>query len=372
MAEDKRERERTIKMGIAFVSWLLNTIFIFAPAYLKSIPLSGTRIGILTSTVYIFPAIFYPYAGHLCDVLSPKIVLIIGLILFFVFSSLLGFLKSFSLLIFAYIAGSLGMAFINISIDTIFYRQEKSEKSFSGYIGSGGIGMGIGYIIAGFLTQNAGFPPFFYLLAGFSFITSLLSLKFLKYETHLMVDEANFRFWKDRRFILLLLVNIFHGLHFGAETSALAIFFKNGPGLNESETGIVLGLSIFFLSFCGLFTKRLSEMGIKGKKLYSMGLFLSGTGSILMVFSKGFNSVLLFRFLHVAGDAFIFVGSRELTSSIFGEEKIGRIWGGIRSGVALSAFIGAIVSGVLIQFVNSSAPFIVSGVSSIFAITFLP
>ena len=366
------KRDTAIKMGFAFVNWFLNTIFIFAPAYLKSIHLSGTQIGVLTSMVYIFPAIFYPYAGHLCDVLSPKIVLGAGFILFFLFSFLIGILKNFEFLLTGYVAGSIGMAFINISIDTIFYREEKPEKNFSGYIGSGGIGMGIGYIIAGFLTQNAGFPPFFYLLAGISLITSLLSLKFLKYERYLMVDEANYRFWKDRRFILLLLVNIFHGLHFGAETSALAIFFKNGPGLNESEIGIVLGLSIFFLSFCGLFTKRLSEMGIKGKKLYSTGLFLSGTGSILMVFSKGFNSVLLFRFLHVAGDAFIFVGSRELASSIFGEERIGRIWGGIRSGVALSAFIGAIVSGVLIQFVNSSAPFIVSGVSSIFAITFLP
>jgi len=366
------KKKITVKMGIAFVNWFLNTIFIFAPAYLKSIHLSGTRIGILTSMIYIFPAIFYPSAGYLCDVLSPKIVLISGFILFFVFSFFIGLLKNFELLLLVYIAGSIGMAFINISIDTIFYREEKPEKNFSGYIGSGGIGMGIGYIIAGFLTQNAGFLIFFYLLSGISLLTSFLSLKFLKHEKPIIISHSHDKFWRDRKFILLLLVNIFHGLHFGAETSALAIFFKNGPKLNETEIGIVLGLSIFFLSFCGLLTKRFSEMGIRGKRLYSIGLFLSGIGSILMVFSKGFGPVLFFRFLHVAGDAFIFVGSRELASSIFGEERIGRIWGGIRSGVALSAFIGAIISGVLIQFVNSSAPFIVSGISSIFAITFLP
>ena len=266
MKDNKENRETTIKMGIAFVNWFLNTIFIFAPAYLKSISLSGTQIGILTSTVYIFPAIFYPYAGHLCDILSPKIVLSIGLFLFFLFSVILGIIKNFEFIIFAYIAGSLGMAFINISIDTLFYREEKPEKDFSGYIGSGGIGMGIGYIIAGFLTQNAGFPPFFYLLAGISLLTSFFSLKLLRNGSRCKNDEQNYKFWWEKKFILLLLVNIFHGLHFGAETSALAIFFKNGPKLNETEIGIVLGLSIFFLSFCGLLTKRFSEMGIRGKR----------------------------------------------------------------------------------------------------------
>lgn len=362
----------TIKRGIAFVKWFLHTIFIFTPAYLKGIHLSGIQIGILTSTVYIFPAIFYPYAGHLCDVLSSKIVLSIGLSLFFIFSSLLGILEKFEFLMFAYIVGSLGMTFINISIDTIFYREKNPEKDFSGYIGSGGIGMGIGYIIAGFITEKAGFPPFFYLLAGISILTSFVSLRLLKGETPEITYEDNYNFWKDKKFILLLLASLFHGFHFGAETSALAIFFKNGPGLNETEIGIVLGLSIFFLSFCGLLTKRFSETGMRGKGMYSLGLFLSGIGSILMVFSEGFLSVLLFRVLHVAGDAFIFVGSRDVASSIFGEERIGKIWGGIRSGVALSAFFGAIISGILIQFANSSAPFIVSGISSIFAITFVP
>ncbi len=373
MAGIKGDKETSLKMLIAFVSWFLNTIFIFAPSYLKSISLNGSQIGFLTSTVYIFPAIFYPYAGYLCDVLSSKIVLSTGLLLFFIFSFLIGLIKNFTGFILVYIAGSIGMALINISIDTLFYREEKSEKGFSGYIGSGGIGMGIGYIVAGFLTQNAGFPPFFYLLAIISFFTSFFSFKFFKKNGIEKRDyEGNNKFWKEKKFISLLLVNIFHGLHFGAETSALAIFLKSVPKLNESEIGLVLGLSIFFLSFCGLFTRRLSEMGISGRKLYSLGLFLSGTGSILMVFSEGFLSVLLFRFLHVAGDAFIFVGSREVASSIFVEERMGRIWGGIRSGVALSAFMGAIISGILIQFVNSSTPFIVSGISSIFAMTFMP
>lgn len=358
---------------VASVNWFLNTVFVFAPAYLKTLNLSGWHIGILTSNVYIVPMLLYTPAGHLCDVISPKTVLFAGLALFSLFSLLLTIFERFETLLLSYLLGSAGIALLNISIDTLFYKSGREKEDFSGYIGYGGIGMGIGYLIAGAMIGSTGFHSFFYLLSAVSILTSAVSPFVLKEKAEILKHNPSIgSFWKERNFVLLLCVNFLHGIHFGAETSALAIFFKEVPKMTEYEIGIVLSLSIFFLAFCGLLTKNLAERGLNGKKIYTLGLLLSGSGSLLMSFSERLYTVLLFRFLHVSGDAFIFVGSRMFASSLFGSEKIGMIWGGVRSSVALAAFSGAILSGILIQHMGAYSPFTISGLLSILSISFLP
>ncbi len=364
---DKEKRKR----GVVLITWFIQSLFIFAPAYLRGLSFSGPQIGILTSTIYIFPTLFYGPAGYLCDIIPPGKILGTGFLLFSLFSIILGFFKKFEIILLGYILGSIGIAFINISIDTIFYRSENGERDFSGYVTSGGIGMGIGYVIAGLLTGRAGFKTFFYILASISFISFIASIFSFREKGEIKkIKEKNF--WAEKTFLMFLLSNFLHGLHFGAETSSLAIFLKESILITEYYIGLFLGVSIFFLSFTGLITRNLYERGIDGKTIYLVGLFISGVGNISMALSHTLTFATIFRLLHVAGDAFIFVGSRLVALHLFGTERIGKIWGTLRSSVALSAFVGALLSGILIQWEGARAPFITVGLTSILAIIFIP
>lgn len=362
---------KSAKYTIAFLSWFFITFFLFAPLYLSKIGIPGHTIGLLSSSYHILPVFLYGVAGMLCDILSARIVLMMGFLIFSISSLLLFFFEELFFISIAYLLGSVSMVLISIGVDTVFYKNKSEEEEFSKYIGSGGIGMSMGYIFAGLLTGSGGFKVFFFALFLLAICGFLFSIKIRSARSG-TVNRFSFSILRDKNFILISSVMFFHGLHFGAETASLALFLKKDIHFSPQFVGLFLGASILFLSFSGMVSGRIYRMGWSSKRIFITGLLLSGGGNILMALSVSPFYVLLFRLVHVGGDAFIFVGSRLVASRYFQLERIGQIWGGVRTFISLSAFAGAIIAGILIEIHGTRAPFILTGFASGFACLFIP
>lgn len=356
---------------IAFVNWFFITFFLFAPLYLSKLGVSGHTIGLLSSIYHILPVFLYGIAGMICDLLSPRTVLMIGFSFFATASLLLFLFEKLVFISIAYLLGSASVVLLNIGIDTVFYRTSAEEEEFSKYIGSGGIGMSAGYIIAGLLTGSGGFKVFFFVLFLLSVAGMIFSLK-IEGVQQCSVNGFSFSFLKDKNFVLISLVMFLHSLHLGAETTSLALFLKKDVGFSPEFVGIFLGVSILFLAISGMVSGSIYRMGLSSKGIFVTGLILSGLGNIFMSISVNPFYVFLFRLIHVGGDAFIFVGSRLVASKYFHLENIGQMWGGVRTFVSLSAFLGAIIAGVLMEIYGGRAPFILTGFTSGFASLFIP
>ena len=356
-----------------YISWLT---FFYLPVYLATINISDIEIGILIAIFSFAAPILAFFFGFLSDRLSPRSLVQLGAGL--IIMSLCGLyfaISFFALLLFFVIAG-IGTTLFSISLDSLYFKHLRSSKRgiklaivmFSGHIGFG-LGPLTGGVVIGFLGQRVVF------LIGAAAMLLLLMVT-TKIDDISPIKFALVQYREDMRkkeVLLLILITLAVGFHFGAERTSLALFMNTALNLTAWEIGVVFGAAGLWLGIFSLVCGYVFDTRKKIFMLLPLGLAISGIFQTLTPLANSHLTMIGIRLLHVSGDAFLILSLAMITSIIFPRGRMGGSFGLMMTIRAGGVFLGAFISGYLNAGYGYHIPLIVSGILLIvLSIFFIP
>jgi MFS family permease len=356
-------------LGYMTTLWL---ILFYAPIYLTDRGFSHLEIGILIS---FFPLtsllLMFPF-GIFADRLSPKKLVIAGLVISAIFLLGLRAASSFWGFLLFFFIGGIGSALFQISLSALYYKflgeTNKGIKLgfFSGFTL---LGYGLGPLVGGSLLMRLDMDSLL-LVALFVLLVPLSLSLFLEDAKPTKVHFGQYR--KDilrKEVIILAALVLLLATHLGAEQTSLSLFLKYNVGLPNNLIGLmfgIIGVTISTLAIVnGFVTHRVAGRGRGLAPLLYLGMFFSGLCNIFMLIPRAFASVLTLRLFHVVGDSTFMVSQRVTVSNLFLAERIGGSFGLLEAMHTTGIFAGMIISGALPGYV---LPFVVTGSLAVVAI----
>lgn len=349
----------------------LRLFFAYVPIYYESLGFIPIQIGVLMATFPLSSVFLSLPFGRLTDRYTQKGLTILGLILFWAFSFLFGYVRDLWAILFVVVAGSVGATLFRISCFSLFYKSTPSggEGKRFGVVNSGLlIGFGTGPFVGGYLLKYIDFESFFKVVPLFLIPSLLLSL-LLKEERVEFKRDSNLKALLLKKEVIAFLVLIFiFSLHIGVENVWLSIFLKEEIQMREEMIGVVYFAVGITLGVSALITGFLVDRMKRPLSLLGVGLFISGTLNILLPFLTTFIQVTASRSIHVIGDSIFLVTFRLMALRLFPKEGLG---GGV--GLTQATFTSGILVGSLLSglFQWASPPFILVGLLSIASISSL-
>ncbi len=163
--------------------------------------------------------------------------------------------------------------------------------------------------------------------------------------------------------LILALLTFLSSLHIGAERACLSLFLRENIG--ENVVGIVflsVGITlVIFIFLTGLLTEKRRNLRI----FFLLGLLLSGSFNIAMLWVTGLPSVLIVRIIHVIGDSIFLIAQRIAISNLSQIFKVGGSLGVMDLTLNLGIVVGAFLSGLA---PNYTFPFLYTGFCSLFGV----
>lgn len=357
-------------LGYTTTLWI---ILFYIPIYLvDDLGFSHLEIGILIS---FFPLtsllLMFPF-GIFSDRLSPKKLVIAGLVISAIFLLGLRYVTGFWGLLLLFIIGGMGGALFRISLSALYYKflgEENKGRKLGFFSGVGLLGYGLGPLLGGSLLMRLDMPSLLLVALCILLVPLFLSL-FLKDAKPTKFDLREYRkdIFKKEVIILAALVFLL-ATHIGVEQTSLSLFLKHDAGLPVSSIGLMfclIGLTIG--AFCimnGFVSDNVSRRRRSLAPLLYLGLLFSGVFNVLMLVPRAFATVLMVRLFHVLGDSTFLVSQRVTISNMFLPERIGGNLGMLEVIHTMGMFTGMIISGAIPGYV---LPFVVTGSLALLAI----
>ena len=338
--------------------WL---ILAYIPLYLESLGFTHLQISFLISLFSLFPLLLVIPFGVFSDRVSPKRLVILGLLLLSLFSLLVRFFESFRAFLILFVMGGLGTSIFLVSCSSLYYKilgKGNRGKKIGFFSSIGMFGYGIGPFWGSVLLNAVSLQDLFTII--FFMILPFLGLSFFLLD----VKPEPFRlsmYRKDlSRYEVLILVAITFliAIHFGAERTSLSLFLKFNAGVAENRIGIIFFCVGITLAMVILSLGFVSDIHPNLKALLLSGLLISGTFNVAMLLVHSFSGALAVRLLHVVGDSAYLIAQRIAISNLFTPTRIGGNIGVFNTTTTFGAFVGALMSGIVPGYVY---PFVVSG-----------
>jgi MFS family permease len=349
--------------SIAFVFTAITVfIMVFIPVFLTEQGLTGLEIGFLIGLGLITSIFAAIPIGIISDRFSTRISFAVSLFLVAAFFVYLNFASGFIAFIPLFIMLGIGKEAIGrfLEITTLKIETGKVGKKFGVFTLFRNVGAATGALAGGIAITSVAFALTFN-FAALLMLLLLIPVYFLKEIPKVKVNL--FQYGKDfaqiKNILFAGLLFLF-AFHWGAEATSYGLFLKNYLGLNPFLSGAYLSISIGFLAVFAFIAGRLIDNKTDHRKLFILGIFLSGLGHILMVNPNVFIS-LFWRIVHEAGDGLFIVTQLVWISLLFKRTRIGGNYGIMFTIMALGSFTGAIVSGPLGEATNYGIPLALSG-----------
>lgn len=356
-----------------YASWM---VFFYLPVYLGTINISNVEIGILIAAFsFIAPALAF-FFGFLSDRFSPRSLVQLGAGLITLSLCGLYFAISFHALLPLFIIAGAGTTLFLISLNSLYFKHLQGRKKgmklailmFSGHIGLG-LGPLTGGLVIDLFEQRAIF------LASAAIMLLLLVIT-TKIDDIPPVKFALTQYRKDLRkkeVLLLILIILAVGFHFGTERTSLALFMSRTVNLTAWEIATVFGIAGLWLGVFSLICGYVFDAKKKAFVFLPLGLAISGIFQVMTPLANSHLTMIVVRVLHISGDTFLILSSAMIISTVFPHERMGGSFGlmtTIRSG---GAFLGALLSGYMNAKYGYHIPLIVGGtLLIILSIFFIP
>lgn len=325
-------------------------ILAFIPLYLDSLGFVHLQIGSLISLFFFSPLLVaFPF-GVFSDKLSPKLLTIIGLTLLCLFSFLVRFPIKFSSFLLLFILGGVGSSIFRVSCSSLYYKslgETQKGKKLGFFYSVGHLGYALGPMIGGSLAVIWGMK-FLFLVVSLLILPFLLLSHFLKDVEPIPFEIGQYKRDLSRKGVLVLVVLTFLiSFHFGVERACLSLFLKHDIGVSENLIGTVFFTVGIILALVIFLTGSLSDVKGSPKYYLLLGLAISGTFNLAMLWVDSFLSVLMVRILHVLGDSVFLITQRIAISNLFVSSRVGGSLGLMNMVMISGVFIGAILSGMI-------------------------
>jgi hypothetical protein len=236
-----------------------------------------------------------------------------------------GFLRTVAPMAAAFLFLGVANSAVNVSINSLYYKYEAGDdpnRKYGRFVGWLSLGPPAGLVLGSLLIRAAGFLA---LLAALAALTALAALAVRGFgeEKFTAVSIRDYRFSVfNRRTLLFSVFLVLLALHWGTEGTVYGPFLRTRFGLSDSDVPLYMAGAYLALALAAFLVGRLNFDPVRNRRLFLLGMILSGLGLILMTIGDVRLSF-VFRFLHEGGDGIMGAFVVLTISRIFEKRTIG-------------------------------------------------
>jgi MFS family permease len=330
-------------------------LLITLPIYIEKIGGSESEIGLILGVFTISAVLLRPFIGKEVDRRGRKIILVSGIVIFFISMLLYDYTKNVTMLLLLRVLHGIGWGAATTAATTLIadIAPPKRRGEAMGVFGmASNVAMAVGPALSMLLLQKYDFPILFSISAGISLISLLLVLPIS--ET-IVVHPKTPLFSREALFPSALMFMI--SLTYGSIVSFLSLFAQK-QGI--SNPGIFFTVFAVTLILVRALAGKLSDR--KGRKFVIIpGMVLIAAGLGVLSTASTLNSFLVAALLYGLGFGLVHPSLMALLVDMVGDEGRGAAMGTFTAAFDLGIGAGSILLGLVLQYFGFQVMYTLSG-----------
>jgi len=303
----------------------VTTVGFLAPLQFLQLGFDGLAIGLIVALFAAAPIIFSFPTGWTNDRLSIKTVIAGGLLLMSALFAAAGFARSVAPMAAVFLLLGVANNAVNVSINSLYYKdgaEADPNKKYGRFIGWLSLGPPAGLFIGSVLSKVAGFRALLWVMAGLTALAASAVRGFGE-EKFSAVSIKDYRFSVfNKRTLLFSAFLVLLALHWGTELTVYGPFLRSRFGLDNSGVALYMAGAYLALALAAFLVGTLRYDPVRNRRLFLLGMTLSGLGLVLMTVGDVRLSF-LFRFLHEGGDGLMAAFVVLTISRLFEKRTVG-------------------------------------------------
>jgi MFS family permease len=360
--EEMPENEKLFSRNFVLTSLSTFTLFtsfyfllITLPIYIEKIGGTESEIGLILGVFTISAVLLRPFIGKEVDRRGRKIILISGIVIFFISMLLYDYTQNVTSLLLLRILQGIGWGAATTAATTLIadIAPPKRRGEAMGIFGmASNVAMAIGPALSMILLQKYDFPILFSMSAGISLLSLLLVLPIS--ET-IVVHPKTPLFSREALFPSALMFMV--SLTYGSIVSFLSLFAQKQGIANP---GIFFTVFAVTLILVRALAGKLSD--IKGRRFVIIpGMVLIASGLIVLSTASALDSFLVAAFLYGLGFGLVHPSLMALLVDMVGDESRGAAMGTFTAAFDLGIGAGSILLGLVLQYFDFQVMYTLSG-----------
>lgn len=303
----------------------VTTVVFLAPLHFLALGFDGLAIGLIVALFAAAPIVFSFPTGWANDRLSMKTVIVGGLVAMAALYVAAGFVRGLVPMAAVFLLLGVANNAINVSVNSLYYKdatEPDPNRKYGRFIGWLSLGPPAGLVLGSVIGRVAGFRT---LLVVFAVLTALaaLALRGFGEQRFAAVSVRDYRFSVfNRRTLLFSIFLVLLALHWGTEGTVYGPFLRARFGLDDSGVALYMAGAYLALALAAFLVARLKFDPVRNRRLFLLGMTMSGLGLVLMTVGDVRLSF-LFRFIHEGGDGLMGAFVVLTISRLFEKRTIG-------------------------------------------------
>ena len=303
----------------------VTTVFFLAPLHFIELGFPLPAIGLIVALYAAAPFVFSFPTGWINDRLSMKKVILGGLLLIAALFVLAGFVRGYAATAALFLLIGIANNALNVSVNSLYYKdasETNPNRKYGLYIFWISLGPPAGLFFGSLLTRFTSFRTLLLVFAAVTALTSLVMRGFDN-ERFATVSIRDYKYSVFNRKTLLFSILLFVlALHWGTEGTVYGPFLRARFGLSDSGVALYMAGAYLALALAAFLVSRLKYDPVVNRRLFFLGMTLSGLGLVLMT-QGDVRLSFLFRFMHEAGDGLMGAFVVLTISRLFEKKTIG-------------------------------------------------
>jgi predicted MFS family arabinose efflux permease len=303
----------------------VTTVVFLAPFRFLELGFDGVGIGVIVALLAAAPIVFSFPTGWANDRVSMKTVIAGGLLAMAGLLVAAGLVRSVVPMAAVFLLLGVANSAINVSINSLYYKHETGgdpNRKYGRFVGWLSLGPPTGLVLGSLLIEAAGFQALFGALAVLTALAALAVRGFGE-EKFAAVSIRDYRFSVfNRKTLLFSVFLVLLALHWGTEGTVYGPFLRSRFGLSDSGVALYMAGAYLALAAASFLVGRLRYDAARNRRLFLLGMVLSGAGLVLMTVGD-LRLSFLFRFIHESGDGLMGAFAVLTIAGLFEKRTIG-------------------------------------------------
>ncbi len=303
----------------------VTTVVFLAPFRFIELGFDGVAIGVIVALLAAAPIVFSFPTGWANDRVSMKTVIGGGLLAMAGLLVAAGLVRTVAPMAAVFLLLGVANSAINVSINSLYYKHETGgdpNRKYGRFVGWLSLGPPTGLVLGSLLIRAAGFDALLWALAALTALAALAVRGFGE-EKFTAVSIRDYRFSIfNRRTLLFSVFLVLLALHWGTEGTVYGPFLRSRFALSDSGVALYMAGAYLALAGAAFLVGRLKYDPARNRRLFLLGMVLSGAGLVLMTVGDVGLSF-LFRFIHEGGDGLMGAFAVLTISGLFEKRTIG-------------------------------------------------
>ena len=282
----------------------VTTVAFLAPLRFIELGFDGLAIGLIVALFAAAPIVFSFPTGWTNDRLSIKTVIAAGLLTMSALFVAACFVRTLAPMAAIFLLLGVANSAINVSINSLYYKngdETDPNRKYGRFIGWLSLGPPAGLLIGSGLAKVAGFRALLWTMAALTAL-AVPAVRGFGEERFAAVPFRDYRFSVfNKRTLLFSAFLVLLALHWGTELTVYGPFLRSRFGLDDSGVALYMSGAYLALSLAAFLVSRLRYDPGRNRRLFLLGMTLSGLGLVLMTVGDVRLSF-VFRFIHEGGD----------------------------------------------------------------------